>query len=130
MKNISIVDLRDWYKSPFAVVPGVCLFTTVPTLDELVTSVSVPAGSNSVIESTCASLEGNDITNSLEVTEESSAVKDIGVDIGDDIAEHTDNAVDVEEPPMPDGTDELFVKQFLLQSPEKAMLLYVPYFFN
>lgn len=126
MKNISIVDLRDWYNSPFAVLPGVCLFTTVPTLDELVTSVSVPAGSNSVIESTCASLEGNDITNSLEVTEESSAVRDIGVDI----AEHTDNVPDVKESPMPDDTDELFVKQFLLQSPEKVMLFYVPYFSN
>ena len=57
-------------------------------------------GSISVIESTlCASLEGNDIINILEVTEESSAVEDIDVDIGDDIAEHTDNVLDIEEPP-------------------------------
>ena len=31
--------------------------------------------------------------------------------------ENTDNVLVVKEPPMPDGTDELFVKQFLLQSP-------------
>ena len=75
----------------------------------LVASVSAPAGSTSV-------------TNSLEVTEGSSVVKDIDGDVNDDIgndsAMHTGNVLDVQQSHLcNDGIDEMS-EQFLLQSPD------------